>query len=121
LTHLDGRALPTAFEDPHGRYVLHAGELTLDADGGMWFVLDLIPVPDTTGGRGWRSTLAEEYRRVGPDSLVFPGDTLASVPEFFGRRRGRELVLVARPAPVPRGISVAREHGGAHTWRFVAR
>jgi hypothetical protein len=119
LTHLDARPLPTAFEDPRGRYVLQAGTLTLDPDGRMWLDLDLLQLGDSSGRQ--RTTLVDAYQRVGVDSMEFPSAELGDPPEFFGRWKGTELVLVARPAPAAGSFSVARQYGGAHTWRFVAR
>jgi hypothetical protein len=125
LTHLDGKRLPTAFVDPRGRYTLRAARLTLDPSGDLWLETDLIPEPDTLGGKVLRTTMAETYRRAGPDSLVFPAGPSDS-PEFFGRLDGRGgLRLVAHAAPREllgaSGISAAAEQGGAHVWEFHIR
>jgi hypothetical protein len=122
LTRLDGQRLPTAYSDRRGRFTLRAGQLTLDAEGNLWFDTDLVPDPDTVAGRARRMTYVGRYARAGPDSLVFPteGDAM---PEFFGRLDGAGgLRLVAHPLPRasgrPSAISVAAEHGGAHVWEF---
>lgn len=122
LTHLDGKSLPTSYSDPRGRYTLQAGQLTLDPNGDLWFETDLIPHPDTVGGRAGRLTFVGTYERVGPDSLVFPVSG-GGTPEFFGRLDGAGgLRVVAHPLPKgsggPSAISIAAEHGGAHVWEF---
>jgi hypothetical protein len=122
LTHLDGKRLPASYSDPRGQFTLRAGQLTLDPNGDLWFVTDLVPVPDTIGGHVYRSTFVGTYERAGPDSLVFPAHG-GRTPEYFGRLDGTGgLRLVAHPLPNgsggPSAISVAAEHGGAHVWEF---
>ena len=125
LVRLDGQRLPTAFADPRGRYSLRAAHLTLDPDGDLWLETDLVPDPDTVGGRVLRKTTADKYERAADDSLFFPAGGGAT-PEFFGRLDGAGgLRLVAHPLPRADGhasaISVAAEHGGAHVWEFQVR
>ena len=139
LTRLDDRTLPTGYSDPHGRFTLKAGELTLAPNGDLWLTLDLVPEPDSVGGRTSRTMLVESYRRVGADSLIFPvlpshldprikehsAPDHVVTPEFFGRRRGSDLLLIAQPLPpsaiTPGVISIAHEYGGRHAWTFKLR
>jgi hypothetical protein len=120
LTHLDGRPIPTGFSDTRGKYTLNSGELILDTDNRLWLVLDLVGTGDYSSGPTGRKTITGLYRKVGADSLVFPADS-TRVPEFFGRFRGSQLVLVASPTRAPNVVSLARENGGVHTWRFAVQ
>jgi hypothetical protein len=119
LTHLNGRAVPTPYKDPRGAYSLISGELIFNSDRRMWLNIELEGTGDYASGPTGRKALATRYRRVGPDSLVFPADSAGSVPEFVGRIRGSELLIVASPTRSSRVVSVARDWGGIHTWRFI--
>src|SRR4051812_48476992 len=115
LTHLDGRSLPTRYDDPRGTYTLSAGELRFDIQGHAMLVLDQVGTGDFSSGPTGRTTVMTSYRFVSADSLLFPVDSAGVAPEFFGKLRGTQLLLVARPTRKPGVNSIARERGGAHT------
>jgi hypothetical protein len=91
----------------------------------LWLETDLVPDPDTVGGRTLRATTVGRYERAADDSLVFPTEGGAT-PEFFGKFDGAGgLRLVAHPLPQADGhasaVSVAAQHGGAHVWEFQVK
>ena len=111
LSTVDGNALPqTVLIDGEPARIAY-GDLELSAPNTLSFTLG-IGVP----GSATFQVLAMSgiYRRVTADSLVFPA---IATPEFFIKRTGSSVVVVAQPSGS--GIGLGQIFDGPHRLTFV--
>src|SRR5688572_24314526 len=97
---MDGEATP-----------ITAGALSFLVPGWMTVNLTLGPSGESSGKA---IALAGPYRRVTPDSVVFPS---IATPELFVRRTGNSIVIVTQSAGA--AVGPALRLGGAHRFTFL--